>query len=233
MEIYFPPKMKRKDLDDVNDKFSDFSLRACARKIRRLDVGLPPIVEEEFDISMMTFKQSVPRKQSNLGGLEIEESPREDDKKTIVLFKPMENPLLKSPSSFSVSVDPHFILGLKSQANQVTCLSQSNSWRLHNENAESNDTDSSNKGCLAVVPWIPSPLPSTHTADLPSQTDTSDMMDTEETEGATIDIGDDMGVDQMNANEAGAAGLSHQWRQQYCKIPQLPHLSTTPISWHR
>ncbi|XP_075517487.1 uncharacterized protein LOC142551897 isoform X2 [Primulina tabacum] len=207
MEVYFPLKMKRKDLDDVNDKFSDFSLRACARKIRRLDVGLPPIVEEEeFDISMM-FKQSVPRKRSNLGGLEIDESPSEDEKKAIVLFK--------------------------DQTNQVTCLSQSNSWRLDNENAESNDTDSSNKGCLAVVPWIPPPLPSTHTADLPSQNDTSDMMDTEETEEATIDVGDGMGVDLMNANEAGAAGLSHQWRQQYCKIPQLPHLSTTPISWHR
>ncbi|XP_073051452.1 uncharacterized protein [Primulina eburnea] len=206
MEVYFPLKMKRKDLDDVNDKFSDFSLRACVRKIRRLDSGLPPIVEEEeFDISMM-FKQSVPRKQSNLGGLEIDESSSEDEKKAIVLFK--------------------------DQANQVTCLSQSNSWRLDNENAESIDTDSSIKGCLAVVPWIPSPLPSTHTADLPAQNDTSDMMDAEETEGATIDVGDDMGVDQMNANEAGAAELSHQWRQQYCKIPQLPHLSTTPISWH-
>ena len=29
-------KMKRKDLDDVNDDFSDFSLSSPARKIRRL-----------------------------------------------------------------------------------------------------------------------------------------------------------------------------------------------------
>lgn len=228
MEVYFPLKMKRKDLDDVNDKFSDFSLRACARKIRRLDAGLPPIVEEdEFEISMM-FKQSGPRKQSNLGGFEIEESPSEDEKKVIVLFKPMESPLLNSPSNFSVSVDPHFNLGIKNQANQVTCSSQSNFWRLDNENAESNYTHwCSHKRRLAVVPWMPSTLPSTHRDDLPSQNESSDMMDTEETEGATIDVEDNMAVDQMNATEAGAARQSHQWRQQYCKIPQFPHLSTT------
>ncbi|GMQ07489.1 hypothetical protein CsSME_00051653 [Camellia sinensis var. sinensis] len=39
--------MKRKDLEDVNDDFSDFSLSSPARKIRRLDAELPPIMEEE------------------------------------------------------------------------------------------------------------------------------------------------------------------------------------------
>lgn len=36
MEGYFPLKMKRKDLEDVTDDFSDFSLCSPARKIRRL-----------------------------------------------------------------------------------------------------------------------------------------------------------------------------------------------------
>lgn len=43
-------KKKRKEveeLDQVNDDFSDFSLSSPARKIRRLDAHLPPIMEEE------------------------------------------------------------------------------------------------------------------------------------------------------------------------------------------
>ncbi|KAK1289388.1 hypothetical protein QJS10_CPB18g00049 [Acorus calamus] len=42
-----PAKMKRRDLDEVNDEFSEFSLSSPARKIRRLDLELPPIMEEE------------------------------------------------------------------------------------------------------------------------------------------------------------------------------------------
>lgn len=33
---FLPMKLKRKDLDQVNDDFSDFSLSSPARKIRRL-----------------------------------------------------------------------------------------------------------------------------------------------------------------------------------------------------
>ncbi|KAG8380915.1 hypothetical protein BUALT_Bualt06G0066300 [Buddleja alternifolia] len=47
MENYLPMKLKRKDLEDVNDDFSDFSLFSPARKIRRLDFELPPIIEDE------------------------------------------------------------------------------------------------------------------------------------------------------------------------------------------
>lgn len=36
MKPYYTLKMKRKDLEDVNDEFSDFSLSSPARKIRRL-----------------------------------------------------------------------------------------------------------------------------------------------------------------------------------------------------
>lgn len=36
MDGYYPLKMKRKDLEQVSDEFSDFSLSAPARKIRRL-----------------------------------------------------------------------------------------------------------------------------------------------------------------------------------------------------
>lgn len=36
MEDFTGFKLKRKDLEDVNDDFSDFSLSSPARKIRRL-----------------------------------------------------------------------------------------------------------------------------------------------------------------------------------------------------
>ncbi|KAE8657966.1 hypothetical protein F3Y22_tig00116976pilonHSYRG00207 [Hibiscus syriacus] len=40
-------KFKRKNIDQVNDDFSDFSLSSPATKIRRLDADLPPIIEED------------------------------------------------------------------------------------------------------------------------------------------------------------------------------------------
>ncbi|KAK9098313.1 hypothetical protein Syun_025358 [Stephania yunnanensis] len=40
-------KMKRKDLEEVVDDFTDFYLTSPARKIRRLDAELPPIMEED------------------------------------------------------------------------------------------------------------------------------------------------------------------------------------------
>lgn len=64
-------KMKRKDLDQVSDDFSDFSLSSPARKIRRLDAELPPIMEDdEPEIAM-------PYLQNRSSGPVIEELPAE------------------------------------------------------------------------------------------------------------------------------------------------------------
>ncbi|WCJ34688.1 hypothetical protein M5689_015982 [Euphorbia peplus] len=87
--MFSPMKMKRKDLEDVNEDFSDFSLSSPARKIRRLDV----IMEEE-----------------------VEEVDHNLDR-AIVLFKNVSNYplLLHSPSNFSLSVDSDFISGIKNK----------------------------------------------------------------------------------------------------------------------
>ncbi|KAG8373937.1 hypothetical protein BUALT_Bualt11G0077100 [Buddleja alternifolia] len=120
MEDYLAMKLKRKDLEDVNDDFSDFSLSSPARKIRRLDSELPPIIEdEECDIPLV-FEQSVPQEQRF--GVRIEELPDlpENEERAIVIFSP-PNPRLQSPSNFSVSVDPHLISGFRSKY-KWTCL---------------------------------------------------------------------------------------------------------------
>ncbi|XP_075512915.1 uncharacterized protein LOC142548462 [Primulina tabacum] len=229
MEGYFPLKMKRKDLEDVTDYFSDFSLCSPARKIRRLDAELPPIMED-CEIPMR-FEESVPEKQSyysNLGVLKIEELPVENEERAIVLFKPVDSPLQQFPSIFSVAVDPHIISGIKNQVRQST---ESSPWRIANEKAESEDGNlQSNSGCLAVIQWIPSPLPSIHEAKVGQQTD---MMEAEATEEATMDVEDDVGVDHENVYVLGSANHLHQWQQQHCMIPQLPHNPSTPIVGYR
>ncbi|XP_073140691.1 uncharacterized protein [Henckelia pumila] len=226
MAGYSPLKMKRKDLEDVTDDFSDFSLCSPARKIRRLDAELPPIIEER-EIPMR-FEESVHQKQSyysNLGVLKIEELPIEKEERAIVLFKPVDSPLQHLPAKFSVSVDPHIISGIK---NQVRQSNESSPWRI----ADEEDSNlHSNNGCLAIIPWVPSTIPSVQGAEFCQQTDTSEMMEAEATE--EMDIEDNVGVDQENVYVPGAANHLHQWQQQHCLIPQLPRNPSTPVVWYR
>ncbi|KAL0315963.1 UNVERIFIED_CONTAM: hypothetical protein Sradi_5474500 [Sesamum radiatum] len=240
MEGYLPLKLKRKDLEDVNDDFSDFSLSSPARKIRRLDAELPPIIEEEE--CEIPFEHSLPQEQgfgsNSPRGLKIEELPPEpsNEERAIVLFKPMNtSPLLQTPSNFTVSVNPHLISGFK---NQLLWSSQSNSWRLADDEAVENNKSGSSNGCLAVVPWVPSQFSSAPGAGLPPEIDSPEMMDAQEVEESKMDI-EDGNVDQRTANDAGGISVSeglHQWQQQqqqHCLIPQPPHNTTTPIVWYR
>ncbi|VVA99099.1 unnamed protein product [Arabis nemorensis] len=92
-----PMKMKRKDIDRVNDDFSDFSLSSPARKIRRLDLDLPPIMEEE----------------------EIQSAPVNEER-AIVLFKPPQHHC--QPSSGQLFVDRNLISGFKNRFLQNAAL---------------------------------------------------------------------------------------------------------------
>lgn len=237
MEGGFPLRLKRKDLHGVSDDFSDFSLSSPARKIRRLDVELPPIIEEEECDIPIDFEHSVPNEPrfdgTSTGGIKIEELPSEpsNEERAIVLFKPINtSPLLQSPSYFSV--DPHLISGFESQ---VPWSSRSNSWRItDDETADNNSSDSVN-GCLAVVPWVPSQFSSAPGAEVP-QIDNSEMMDAQEVEEATMDVEDSAGGNLNSLNEAGGMCSSeqfHQWQQQYCVVPQSPHNMTTPVVWYQ
>ncbi|GFQ03001.1 hypothetical protein PHJA_002443900 [Phtheirospermum japonicum] len=226
MEDYRSLKLKRKDLEDVNDDFSDFSLCSPARKIRRLDADLPPIIEDEECEIPMAFEHSLLQEHRpgscSSGGIRIEELPDVpiNDEKAIVLFNPSTLP--RSPSNFSVSVDPRLISALK---NKAPWSDQSNTWRL----ADDDEAEEKNN-CLAVVPWVPSQLPAEAGAELPSQFDNSEMMDAQEVEEEEMDVedGDIVQTGGMMLNEG-----YHQWQQQHCLIPQPPHNATAPIVWYQ
>ncbi|XP_059315693.1 uncharacterized protein LOC132066389 [Lycium ferocissimum] len=188
MDAYYPMKMKRKDLDDVYDEFSDFSLSSPARKIRRL----------------------------------------------IVLFKPMDTPHVHSPSNFSLKVNPQFINGFKSQVFWENCA---NAFRPADSEETPQDDSGSAKECLAVVPWVPSQLPSAEGAEVLGQTDNSDMMDAEDMEGVAMDVEDDnQNAEPRTTFGAGAVSVNeglHPWQQQHCMTTQLPQNTSTPIVWYR
>ncbi|XP_065880306.1 uncharacterized protein [Euphorbia lathyris] len=228
--IFSSMKMKRKDLEDVNDDFSDFSLSAPARKSRRLDVDLPPIMEEEEPENGAVVDHQYLAE-------EKEAMVDENQERAIVLFKHVNNrPLmLHSPCNFSVSVDSDLISGIKNQYPWPSCSGNTKSTK---EEAIDNS--------MAVVPWVPSQLHFTQGTDLSqlhftqgtdlSGAEAPDLMDAEQDGESAMEIeGNDAaetllqnGLDGTRVNE----GL-HQWQQQHCLIPQLPFNTSTPIPWSR
>ncbi|XP_057545480.1 uncharacterized protein LOC130824470 isoform X2 [Amaranthus tricolor] len=211
MENYTEIKLKRKDLEEFNYDFSDFSLSAPARKIRRLDVDLSPLMEEEADVQM-GLEQGLPERTvinglgNRLKPVIVEELPSvpENDEKAIVLFQPTNNnPLVCSQGMFSV--DANLISCFK---NQVFWGSKLNSSRLKDEDDDNVQDDV----CKAVIPWVPS-----HTLNpLPEiQTEVSDSMEADEIEASTMEI------ENANATNVGYNnlyrhndGMQHQMHQQ-------------------
>lgn len=213
-------KMKRKDLelDEFSDDFSDFSLSAPARKIRRLDAELPPIMEEE---------------EAAVEDLEL--SPNNEEM-AIVLFKPVNAPFIQhSPSNLSFSVDSELISGFKKD--QFLQKRQSGPINSADEEEASN---AATRGCLAVVPWVPSQLPPMPATQMEAP-EASELMEAEETGATTMDIEEDYnnpGIGQVHPSVnvcgemPGSEGL-HQWQQQHCMMPQFPQNTSTPITWFR
>lgn len=118
-------------------------------------------------------------------------------------------------------------------ADELLWSNGSNTWTsTGNEPTEQDKKSDSIDNRLAVVPWIPSQFPSVTGGEALSQTDSTDMMQTEEMDGVTMDIEDDSaGMDQttgLNTNE----GL-HQWQQQHCMISQPPQNISPPLVWYR
>lgn len=227
--------LKRKELEEINDEFSDIFLASPARKIRRLDAELPPIIEEEeAEIPLGLEQNAVPNRMSDqLKPLDIEELPLvpDNEDKAIVLFKPVYSQLV-----CSYSVDPNLISSFK---NQVFLGSHLNASRP-NEEDENRDNAEGNT-CRAVIPWVPSHQLDQKPAVLVSQTEVSEAMDnTEEMEAATMDI-DDADTDASNVGQQAAEsnhsnineGLQCQWQQQHCMISQPPQHTTNPIMWYR
>lgn len=215
--VYSVGHSKRKELDDVNNEFSNFSLYSPARKIRRLDVELSPIIEEEepvVSVGLSQLEQEGSGGSTTRRGVVIEELPivQDNEERALVVFKPRTTRLPRSPSNFTV--DPSLISGFK---NQVLGSNQRDWWTSYNGSKEQDkDTEVANE-CLAMVPWVPSQFPPG--AEAAPQIDSADMMEAEDMEEeATMDIeeGGDFGhTAVMNSNQ----GLQH-WQQHHCLVPQ-------------
>ncbi|GAV56946.1 hypothetical protein CFOL_v3_00485 [Cephalotus follicularis] len=224
-------KLKRKDIEDVNDDFSDFSLSSPARKIRRLGVELPPIMEEE-DPEMLPPLFQDRSEASVVDPAPAAATSTQNPERALVLFKPI-NANMNYPSTFTVSVDSEIISGLKGSNKFLWSRNFS-----HLELAEDDKAkhEQENK-CLAVVPWVCSQPSLTPGMQL-TQREGPEFMDSDDSGEATMDIEDinDASVGQDHANECdgirAAEGL-HQWHQQHCMIPHLPHHTSTPITWFR
>ncbi|KAF7849273.1 hypothetical protein BT93_L1022 [Corymbia citriodora subsp. variegata] len=252
MEAYVKTrtKMKRKDLDQVSDDFSDFSLSSPARKIRRLDAELPPIMEDDEPEIAMPDLRSDPGVLRNRSGCPvIEELPTEsalasssasapeNEERAIVLFKPVHGRLQRgpSPSSFSVSVDPDFISGFKSQ---FYWSNEPAHEKLIEDETDAAETNKGGTNCMAMVPWIPSQFPPASGIEL-LQTEGSEAMEAEETGDGTMEIEDANESYQAVQEQAhGYAGQSasegfQQWQQPHCMTPQPPHSVSTPLVWYR
>ncbi|RZC56889.1 hypothetical protein C5167_015755 [Papaver somniferum] len=247
MDGYLPMKMKRKDLEEVSDEFSDFSLSSPARKIRRLDAELSPIMEEPIG-----YDQIIPDEEQRVSPIipvveEVEDDviilPVENEERAIVLYKPMENsPSLNSLSSFEVTVNSDLIPSIKDRhglwSGHRGLLKD-----LDNEEERRRKENAGGKGeCLAVVPWVASQFPSASgnnmaTADVT----TNDPMEAEvEVDNADMDIEMDQMVNDMGVVQGqeqpiamGAGGGFQQWSQpqQHCMTPPFPQNNSTPIMW--
>ncbi|KAL4564455.1 hypothetical protein LXL04_028519 [Taraxacum kok-saghyz] len=226
MECYFPAKLKRKDLDEVNDDFCDFSLSSPARKIRRLDAELPPIIEEEEMVNPVVFGQPMSSQATSMEQVMTTspvaiDDPRvglpENEERAIVLYDPTNNiPSLQSRSPFSISVNSDFLSGYKSKFFTPYIIKP-----LDDKTEEHDGESKPSNGSLAVVPWV---APPSHHHGNPSQLfESSEMMDADDTGAITMDIEDD-NSQQIPRNEM------NQW-QQHCMIPEAPRNLTTPISW--
>ncbi|XP_057537023.1 uncharacterized protein LOC130814819 [Amaranthus tricolor] len=250
MEDYASIKIKRKDLDEVNDDFSDFSLSAPARKIRRLDAESPHIIAEQEADFEVGYEHRLPEStmfngsENRSKSVVIEELPSvpEDEKKAIVLFKPMNN----NPfSQRNLSVDANFISNFINEGYWGNKLNFS---RLVDEDESlenGNDNDKEN-ACKAVIPWVPSqtlnPLPER----LAPQTEVLESMDAEEMDVATMEIEDvnadvsNVGHEELSRLNEGLQLQQHQpyqqcqpYQQQHCLFPQPPQNTTTPVVWYR
>uniref|UniRef100_A0A1J3HE96 Uncharacterized protein n=1 Tax=Noccaea caerulescens TaxID=107243 RepID=A0A1J3HE96_NOCCA len=213
--------MKRKDIDRVNEEFSDFSLTSPARKIRRLDVDLPPVMEEGgVDMAMQETEAE-----------QIESIPVNEER-AIVLFKPL---LYHQPSSSGqLFVDSDLISGFRNRF-----------FRDASRAVDNNDEDETSNKCQAVVCWSPSMIGNFQ------QPRTLEIVELDETgedavmDEAAMEVEEDNRSTGLSFPQQGQQqqedptygyGL-HQWQQQqqqqHCMIPPLPQVNTTPVTWFR
>ncbi|XP_010263305.1 PREDICTED: uncharacterized protein LOC104601606 [Nelumbo nucifera] len=237
MAGYLPMKMKRKDLEEVYDEFSDFSLSSPARKIRRLDAELPPIMEEEEAPEIaMGFEQIVSEQpditRQQLGAVTTEAVPSVplNEERALVLYNPANTPMLKTPSSpgFSITVNSDLIPGLK---DHIFWSNHTKSVKTTEDEAASADKNKSvTNDSLAVVPWVPYQHPTFSGTEVPAP-GLSEMMEAEG-DATMMEIEDEDGGQAWGTDAIVGGGESlQQWQQQHCMTPEFPQNTSTPVMW--
>nr|CAD1825415.1 unnamed protein product [Ananas comosus var. bracteatus] len=101
------PKMKRRDLDEADDEFFEFSLSSPATKIRRLDA--------EFNVAPIAEKDGEPLEIEEAMGDSSLDLPSMNEERAIVLYKPIDSHPLLGPnrSNVSLQISSDLIPGLK------------------------------------------------------------------------------------------------------------------------
>uniref|UniRef100_A0A7N0VC66 Uncharacterized protein n=1 Tax=Kalanchoe fedtschenkoi TaxID=63787 RepID=A0A7N0VC66_KALFE len=238
--------MKRKDFEDAYDDFSCFSLAAPARKSRRLDCELPPIIEEEAVGGIPTGPDQGSSKENSHSGKVLlpDEVPVVDavipnhpsQELAIVLYNPASvaaQGLVKSPSSSNLSLvmNPELLSGWRNQMLYQGCQSRLTITELDEDSDELSSFQSNNS--MAVVPWVASQQPpyasagpepqATVMTSEPMEADADcEMMETEDP--ATSAPGY---INQGLAMNNGT--IVQQQVQPHCLLPQYPPNTCTPI----
>ncbi|OAY71371.1 uncharacterized protein LOC109726020 [Ananas comosus] len=240
-------KMKRKDLEEVFDEFSEFSLSSPARKIRRLDAELPPIIEGEDLAVPLDIEQQpqLTKEEASVPAMVIGSGPAVEDgpptlptlpsneERALVLYKPVEGQLLFGPGGSNVSfrVSSDFLHGLKSQVFH----------RRGNHMLDEEPGEGSNN-CLAVVPWVGREAATNwiHGTELRREVAVEEPMEAEEAESASMEVegGErEQNPDNRMSEGSGDGGFNSQWQQQqqqHCMNPQFgpnPTAAATPVMW--
>ncbi|XP_010929400.1 uncharacterized protein [Elaeis guineensis] len=235
MAGFLSGKMKRKDLEEVYDDFSEFSLSSPARKIRRLDAELPPIMEEEDSAVPVAFefeKQQLPRDLMSASSTMPESTstmtdavpvPALNEERALVLYKPVDAQLLLSPAQSNVSLrlSSDLIHGLKNQA-----FRSGNQIRIEDKSAVSSNR-------LAVVPWVPNQGSVVTTGSGVTKVESKvpqEPMEAEQIESVSMEVEEERDQAEQASIDEGAGGEGfHQW-PQHC-MTQLPPNTSTPIMW--
>ncbi|XP_074585818.1 uncharacterized protein LOC141841550 [Curcuma longa] len=231
MTRFWQGKLKRKDLEEVYDDFAEFSLSSPARKIRRLDADLPPILELGEPTSISTCNQPFQQEKSSASSSDVPKfettvnvrmhvHPLDNEERAIVLYKPVEIPLMLSPepTSFSLQINQNFMVGL----NHVFKPG-------HLDSKHKDQLEGAQDSCLAVIPWIPSQVSSSSGTEgfVSGSQLTQEQKEAEDDEVAFMEIEED----RQQATSGGLGSEGFQQQQQHCLNAQLPPKSSNSVMW--
>ncbi|KAK9097692.1 hypothetical protein Syun_024737 [Stephania yunnanensis] len=223
-------KMKRKDLEEVVDDFTDFYLTSPARKIRRLDAELPPIMEEDEPGIPIGLRRSMQVEHQFSAPLVEDVTPVTpvNEERALVLYKPVNSRPAEpstSSSNYIITLNSDLIPGLKEHAFWSGDMKFPGTADISEDNKEES-THATNS--LAIVPWTGHQFP-TSSAMEATPSETTEPMDADEMMvDGTMDIEVD---DQVQTPGFGEGEGLQKWQQPHCMTPQLPQNTSTPIMW--